>query len=152
MRFYMVALLCIGVLIGAATAAGKTGDKFVQPAKDSLAVYKNATHEASEQPVGYVNSADKLLVVGSDKINYKIELPAGGGNGWIGKNQAIVAGKNTTIIFNDAEVIGYLDNPTPVYIIDSDNPNADPIKLDRTFANVLTDNLDRNTVEQMTAK
>ena len=129
MRFYMVALLCIGLLFGAASAAGKSNDKFVQPVKDSTAVYKNATHGASEQPIGFVNSEDKLFVVSSDKTNYKIQLPAGG-NGWLEKNQVIIAGKNNTLVFNDAEIIGYLDNPTPVYIIDSDNPNADPIKLD----------------------
>jgi hypothetical protein len=151
MRFFMVALLCIGLLIGAASAAGKSADKFVQPVKDSTAVYKSPTHEASEQPIGYVNSTDKLIVMGSDRTNYKIQIPSGP-DGWIEKNLVVVAGKNNTLIFDDAEVIGYLDNPTPVYIIDSDNPNSDPIKLDRTFANVLTDNLDRNTVERMTAK
>jgi hypothetical protein len=53
-------------------------------------------------------------------------------------------------VFDDAEVIGYLDNPTPVYIIDADNPNADPIKLDRSFADALRENVDRETIERQT--
>ena len=149
MRFYMTAVLCIGLFIGAASAAGKPSDKFVQPVKDSTSIFKNSAHNASDLPLAVVNSQDKLLVIGADRLNYRVQLPSGE-NGWIDKNMAIVSGKSTTLVFEDAEIIGYLDNPTPVYIIDSDNPNADPIKLDRTFANVLTDNIDRNTVDQMT--
>jgi tetratricopeptide (TPR) repeat protein len=44
--------------------------------------------------------------------------------------------KNTaqkSMAFEAAEVMGYLDCPTPTYIIDIDDPNADPITLDRSF-------------------
>jgi len=51
-------------------------------------------------------------------------------------------------VFDNAEVIGYLDNPTPVYIIDSDDPNADPINLDRSFKDALRENVDKETVER----
>ena len=51
-------------------------------------------------------------------------------------------------MFDDAEVIGYLDNPTPVYIIDADNKDATPIKLDRSFADALRQDVDRETVER----
>lgn len=54
--------------------------------------------------------------------------------------------------FEDAEVLGYLDNPTPVYIIDSDNINGDPIKLDRSFAEEIKENVDRETLERLKKK
>jgi len=38
-----------------------------------------------------------------------------------------------SMAFEAAEVMGYLDNPTPTYIVDIDDPNADPIFLDRSF-------------------
>jgi tetratricopeptide (TPR) repeat protein len=36
--------------------------------------------------------------------------------------------------FESAEVIGYLDNPTPVFIMDMNDPDADLITLDRSFS------------------
>jgi len=38
-----------------------------------------------------------------------------------------------SMAFEEAEVIGYLDNPTPTYIVDIDDPDADPVTLDRSF-------------------
>ena len=60
----------------------------------------------------------------------------------------MAVGKSKTFVFDNAEVIGYLDNPTPVYIIDIDDPNADPINLDRSFKDALRENVDKETVER----
>jgi hypothetical protein len=90
---------------------------------------------------------DRLTVVGKSKQNLKVKL-ASGEIGWVDQKSVIASGKAKTFVFDDAEVIGYLDNPTPVYIIDADNPNADPIKLDRSFADALRENVDRETVER----
>ncbi len=38
-----------------------------------------------------------------------------------------------SMAFEAAEVMGYLDNPTPIYIVDIDDPNADPITIDPDF-------------------
>jgi tetratricopeptide (TPR) repeat protein len=38
-----------------------------------------------------------------------------------------------SMAFESAEIMGYLDNPTPTYIVNIDDPNADPIVLDRSF-------------------
>ena len=38
-----------------------------------------------------------------------------------------------SMAFEAAEIVGYCDNPTPIYIVDIDDPNADPIVLDRSF-------------------
>jgi tetratricopeptide (TPR) repeat protein len=38
-----------------------------------------------------------------------------------------------SMAFEAAEVVGYCDNPTPIYIVDIYDPNADPIVLDRSF-------------------
>jgi hypothetical protein len=53
------------------------------------------------------------------------------------------------MVFEGADVIGYLDNPTPVFIMDIDDPNADPITLDRSFKDALKVNVDRETMERV---
>jgi hypothetical protein len=83
------------------------------------------------------------------KQSFKVQK-GDGTVGWIEKRLVQTTGKSKTFVFDDAEVIGYLDNPTPVYIIDADNPNADPIKLDRSFADALRENVDRETIERQT--
>ncbi len=53
-----------------------------------------------------------------------------------------------TFSFENTDVLGYLDNPTPVYIIDVDDPNAEKITLDRSFKDALRDNVDKFTLER----
>jgi hypothetical protein len=55
-------------------------------------------------------------------------------------------------VFDNAEVVGYLDNPTPVYILDSDDPNAERIYLDRSFKEALLDNVDQETTGRQASK
>ena len=41
--------------------------------------------------------------------------------------------QSKVVAFEAAEVMGYLDNPTPRYIVDIDDPNADPIPIEPEF-------------------
>ena len=125
----------------------KNEQKFLTPTKDGVGIYKNEVREVYEKPIATVGLNDRLIILSSSKNNYKVKAP-NGETGWIEKRLVVVTSKSKTFVFDDAEVIGYLDNPTPVYIIDADNPNADPIKLDRSFADALRENVDRETVER----
>lgn len=141
--------IALGVLIAVMTASvfAANDQKFVTPTKDEVGIYKNDVREVYEKPIATVGLSDRLNVLGKSKQNYKVKAPSGE-VGWVEQRLVVMTGKSKTFVFDDAEVIGYLDNPTPVYIIDADNPNADPIKLDRSFADALRENVDRETVER----
>jgi|WetSurMetagenome_2_1015567.scaffolds.fasta_scaffold188210_2 hypothetical protein len=142
--------ITLGLLFAAVMTVGvfaKDDQKFVTPTKDEVGVYKNDVREVYEKPIATVGMNDKLNVLSRSKQNYKVKTPSGE-IGWVEQRLVVISGKSKTFVFDDAEVIGYLDNPTPVYIIDADNPNADPIKLDRSFADALRENVDRETVER----
>ena len=141
--------IALGILVAVMTASvfAKDDQKFVTTTKDEVGIYKNDVREVYEKPVVTVGMNDRLTVLGKSKQNYKVKTPSGE-VGWVEQRLVVVVGKSKTFVFDDAEVIGYLDNPTPVYIIDADNPNADPIKLDRSFADALRENVDRETVER----
>jgi hypothetical protein len=142
--------IAFGLLFITMSAAGvfsKDDQKFATPTKDEVGVYKNEVREVYEKPIATVGLNDRLTILSSSKLNYKVKSPSGE-VGWIEKRLVVMTGKSKTFVFDDAEVIGYLDNPTPVFIIDADNPNADPIKLDRSFADALRENVDRETVER----
>jgi hypothetical protein len=146
MRLRNLAWICVALFAFVAYAE-KDNQKFVQPTKDEVGVYKNDIRELYEKPAFTVGTNDRLSIISSSKLNYKVQT-ASGETGWIEKRLVVTTSKSKTFVFDDAEVIGYLDNPTPVYIIDADNPNADPIKLDRSFADALRENVDKETVER----
>jgi hypothetical protein len=148
MRLKFISLIIIGLM--ATLAFGqKDMKKYVTPTKDEVGVFKNEVRELYEKPSFVVGTSDRLLVLETGKQSFKVQK-GDGTTGWVEKRLVVTTGKSKSFVFDDAEVIGYLDNPTPVYIIDADNPNADPIKLDRSFADALRENVDRETIERQT--
>jgi hypothetical protein len=148
MRLKYVSFLIVGLMVTIAFAQKDT-KKYVTPTKEDVGVFKNEVRELYEKPVFTCGSNDRLLVLETGKQSYKVQK-GDGETGWVEKRLVVTTGKSKSFVFDDAEVIGYLDNPTPVYIIDADNPNADPIKLDRSFADALRENVDRETIERQT--
>jgi len=143
MRF---TLLFLSAVILAASTALAQGAKFVQPNKNNVGLYRNETRSVNETAVLEVGLNDRLKILKNGRDHYQVQTDDGK-VGWVEKRLcASASGKS--FLFDDAEVIGYLDNPTPVYIIDADSKDATPIKLDRSFAEALRENVDRETVER----
>ncbi len=140
----MSSVIVATLLLSASAFAQKT--KFVQPTQANIGVYDNEIRKVNEQALFKVGVDDRLQVLQSGRNHYKVKT-ASGDVGWIEK-RFCVATSGKKFMFDDAEVIGYLDNPTPVYIIDADSKDATPIKLDRSFADALRQNVDRETVER----
>ena len=149
MRFKVVAFLSIVLLASVCFSANKSKDKqFATPKSEDVAIYKNEVRALNEKPLYTAGTRSRLVVLDDHKDKYKVKNDADGQIGWIEKSQVVITGNTRAFVFDDAEVIGYLDNPTPIYIIDANDPNADPIKLDRSFADALRQNVDKETVER----
>lgn len=125
-----------------------SAQKIAQPVKEGVKVYKSDTRQLYEEAMLTVGTSDRLQVLDSKRDMHKIKT-SDGTIGWVEKKDvSVLSGKSKTFVFDNAEVVGYLDNPTPVYIIDTDDPNADPISLDRSFKDALRENIDKETVER----
>ncbi len=145
MRTALVVLLSV---LFVSTNVFARDPKYVQPKRANVGIYKNETRAVNESAILKVGINDRLKVLDSKRNHYRVRTDDGT-VGWVEKRLvASAAGKS--FMFDDAEVIGYLDNPTPVYIIDADSKDATPIKLDRSFAEALRENVDRETVERQT--
>ena len=145
MRLSKIMLVSFLTIIAVVAVQGK--EQYVQAKQGSVGVYKNQTRKMYEEPIFKVSTTDRLQVVGSKGGFYKVKN-ADGQSGWVEKRLVITIGKSKTFVFDNAEVMGYLDAPTPVYIIDSDDPNAERIYLDRSFKDALRDNVDKETIER----
>jgi hypothetical protein len=143
--------LILSLAVGSAFAQ-KVGDA-VQPKKANTQIYANEVREAYEQNIATVGQGEVLTVTEVKRNHFKVRTGSGV-EGYVQKNEVSkasgsAAARNRAFAFEAAEVIGYLDNPTPVYIIDMDDPNADPITLDRSFKDALKENVDRETMERL---
>jgi hypothetical protein len=135
------------IAVSASVAVLFAAEKFVTPIKDGTSIYRNQTRALNEEPIASAGTSDRLTVLAKKGRFFEVKTPDGQ-TGWIEDRLVATTGKSKTFVFDNADVIGYLDNPTPVYIIDTDDPNADPINLDRSFKDALRENVDKETVER----
>jgi hypothetical protein len=140
----------IFIVLSAVLWAGENR-QYVQPKENNVGVYKNEVREVYEQPVFLVGIENRLLVLESRGGKYKVQN-VNGQSGWVEKKFVALLGKSKAFVFDNAEVVGYLDNPTPVYILDSDDPNSEKLYLDRSFKNELKENIDKETVSRQAGK
>ncbi|HUI92496.1 MAG TPA: hypothetical protein VLX68_09645 [Chitinivibrionales bacterium] len=139
----------IVVFLGAAYAGGAPGaERYVTPAKSEIPVFAHDPIDTSEQPVFIANFGEWLMVLESSADAYKVS-DMKGEIGWIPKSRVRQSAAGEDLSFNDVNVLAYLDNPTPVYILDASNALDKSILLDRSFSAELMDNIDWMTVERI---
>lgn len=140
MRLTILAL----IILSLATAA-VAQDKYVLPNRSDTPIYENANNSAAV--VSKVSKDDRLQVMKESGSFYRVKTPTGK-IGYVEKRKVSqTEGKAYT--FDNIEVEGYLDNPTPIYITDMDDGQNAPIDLDRSFAETLKRNADKERVMRL---
>jgi hypothetical protein len=138
------------VLAVAFSVVSVFAQKHMQPRKGDTKIYANEVRAAYETPVATVGPNEVLTVEAATKNHYKVRT-ASGEVGYVAKNDLtkMSAAKSRTITFEGADVVGYNDTRMPVFILDGDGPDADPISLDRSFKEALRENIDKETLSRL---
>ncbi|MFW5960278.1 MAG: hypothetical protein ACOCSE_04080 [Chitinivibrionales bacterium] len=136
LSFFLVILLTVSVY---------ARPKYVQAKRNGVKIYESKTRDLNESAIKEIDRGKSMEVLSSSGDKYKVDVD--GTEGWVEKRlTARASGKEYT--FDDAEVTGYLDNPTPIYIVDADNQDKTPVQLDRSFAEALKQNVDMETIKR----
>lgn len=120
----------------------------------ATSLYKNQKRELYEKALYTTKKGEILTVLKSKGGNYQVKTSTGV-KGWVMKSMVTSVGggksarkaKKGSVDFDmdEAKVIGFLENPQAVYIMDMGDPDFKPIKLDRSFAEDLEGNIDKET-------
>jgi len=138
-------LMLIGVLLFAATSfAQKTF--YVSPTAET-GIYANQTRQVNERAIETVAKGSLLTVVDQKGNFYKVKTNSGT-EGWIEKRLTVRNDTKKSYVFDDVEIQGYLDNPTPIYITDVDDGSIAAIELDRSFTDNLKRNIDKEQISR----
>ncbi len=117
---------------------------YVLPNSANVSVYANKSRQMNEKALEKVGKDDRLKVIKKSGGYYNVRTEAGN-IGWV-ETRLVSKTEGKAYTFDDVEVEGYLDNPTPIYITDMDQTESAPIELDRSFADALKQDTDKERV------
>lgn len=132
-----------------AVAKSKTETTTVTRIKSGgAAIYKSEASDEGDK-IADIGTGDEVTILKQGKARSLIKT-AGSIKGWV-DNATVEKVKITnggSHSLKDVEVVGWLDNPSAVYILDNSNPDLNALPIDRNFNNEIVEKKDREEVER----
>ena len=111
-------------------------------------VYKAEASDESDKVMD-LGPGDEVGILKQGKARSMIKT-SGNIKGWV-NNSTVERVKITSggaHNLKDVEVVGWLDNPSAVYILDNTNPDLNALPIDRNFSSEIVEKKDREEVER----
>ena len=135
-------LFCLlAVMVFAAMAAPKT----VKSKRGDIDLTKT---KGGSDVVCTAAFTDELRIVKDD--GDAVLVKGACGQGWVGKSAVEYVAKaegDKSLSLEGVDVVGWLDNPSAVFVLDADAAEFDGVNIDRDFKEYLQHTMDRETME-----
>lgn len=132
-----------------ALAGSKTETSTVIRIKSGGAtIFKSEASDEGDK-IADLGAGEEVTLLKQSKSRSLIKT-GGSIKGWVdnGTLEKVKVSSGGTHNLKDVEVVGWLDNPSAVYILDNSNPDLNALPLDRNFANEIVEKKDREEVER----
>ena len=140
------------MIIMAGTFASSFGrQEYVVAKEENTAVYRNRVRKIYEEELFNLNPDEKVRVLEKKGEFIKVEN-SNQQCGWVERNRVVPIAAIRSFMYDHTDVMGYLDNPEPIIILDATDPDDNTIHLDRSFKDALRENVDRETVMRRTTR
>jgi hypothetical protein len=144
-----IAAFLVFTLVAFAFSKDKTETTTVTRIKSGgAAVYKTEQGDEGDKVMD-LGTGDEVTLLKQGKGRSLIKTP-GSIKGWV-DNSTVEKVKITSggaHNLKDVEVVGWLDNPSAVYILDNTNPDLNALPIDRNFNSEIVEKKDREEVER----
>ncbi len=122
-------------------------------AKTKAGIFKSTVQEIGESPLCTVSKGEWMEVVSPKDdvfmlyVKVKTKL---GVEGWIKKSFVKRPDDKTKkFVMDEAKVLGYLENPQAVYILDFDGSEFKPIRLEYSFKDFIITDVDKENFQRL---
>lgn len=132
-----------------ALAGSKTETSTVIRIKTGGATLYKAEASDEGDKLADIGAGEEVTLLKQSKARSLIKT-GGAIKGWVdnGTLEKVKVSSGGAHNLKDVEVVGWLDNPSAVYILDNSNPDLNALPLDRNFANEIVEKKDREEVER----
>jgi hypothetical protein len=105
--------------------------------------------EQDDDKVVELGGGDEITILKQGKGRSLIKS-SGNIKGWVDNSniERVKISSGGSHNLKDVEVVGWLDNPSAVYILDNTNPDLNALPIDRNFNNEIVEKKDREEVER----
>lgn len=134
--FCLLALMVVAAMAAPKNVKSKRGDLDLTKSKDGTDVICTAGFN------------EELRIVKDD--GDAVLVKANCGQGWVGKSAVEYVAKaagDKSMTLEGVDVVGWLDNPSAIFVLDADAEEFDGVNLDRNFNEYLQHTMDRETME-----
>lgn len=134
--FCLLALMVVAAMAAPKNVKSKRGDLDLTKSKGGTDVVCTA---GFSEELRIVKDEDDAVLV-----------KASCGQGWVGKSAVEYVAKaagDKSMTLEGVDVVGWLDNPSAIFVLDADAAELDGVNLDRNFNEYLQHTMDRETME-----
>jgi hypothetical protein len=144
MRYAMVSLV-VAVFLPFAVWAQQM--MYAIPLQNDVMAYQNEIRKLYEKPVFIVGSDSRLVIKETGKTAVRVQ-GLDGRTGWVEKALVKIIRDNKKYSYDSIEIEARLDDPFMPLIFGGNEYWGKPIALDRSFAEALRENVDRETIQR----